>query len=171
MSHISQLAAMVPTTIRAKQKAPKRTILRGSERCVMPKTTEVKNEKISTARYEREKRKLQIELLKLQAWVKENGEKIVILFEGRDAAVALDADLEDLLALLFSGGRLLVHGGIRGGHGGLRGLGLGRGGRRGRTRPSLRQRTAGSERPERHREQRQERLVRQNGKPQGAVGL
>ncbi len=42
--------------------------------------------KISTVRYEREKRKLQIELLKLQAWVKEKGEKLVIVFEGRDAA-------------------------------------------------------------------------------------
>ena len=42
--------------------------------------------KISRAAYEREKRKLQIELLKLQAWVKETGQKIVILFEGRDAA-------------------------------------------------------------------------------------
>ena len=44
------------------------------------------DKKIPTAQYEREKRKLQIELLKLQAWVKEKGEKIVILFEGRDAA-------------------------------------------------------------------------------------
>lgn len=42
--------------------------------------------KISRAAYEKEKRKLQIELLKLQAWVKESGERIVILFEGRDAA-------------------------------------------------------------------------------------
>lgn len=42
--------------------------------------------KISTKQYENQKRKLQIELLKLQAWVKEKGEKIVILFEGRDAA-------------------------------------------------------------------------------------
>ncbi len=42
--------------------------------------------KMSSAQYDREKRKLQIELLKLQAWVKEKGEKIVILFEGRDAA-------------------------------------------------------------------------------------
>ncbi|WP_336652847.1 MULTISPECIES: polyphosphate kinase 2 [unclassified Leucobacter] len=42
--------------------------------------------KISRRAYEREKRKLQIELLKLQAWVKETGQKIVILFEGRDAA-------------------------------------------------------------------------------------
>jgi polyphosphate kinase 2 len=36
--------------------------------------------------YERQKYKLQVELLKLQAWVKEAGQKVVILFEGRDAA-------------------------------------------------------------------------------------
>ncbi|QIM19642.1 polyphosphate kinase 2 [Leucobacter coleopterorum] len=42
--------------------------------------------KISRKEYEKQKRKLQIELLKLQAWVKESGERIVILFEGRDAA-------------------------------------------------------------------------------------
>lgn len=44
------------------------------------------DKKISRKKYEKEKRRLQIELLKLQAWVKESGEKIVILFEGRDAA-------------------------------------------------------------------------------------
>jgi len=36
--------------------------------------------------YERQKYHLQVELLKLQAWVKETGQKVVILFEGRDAA-------------------------------------------------------------------------------------
>ena len=36
--------------------------------------------------YEDQKRRLQIELLKLQAWTKESGQKVVILFEGRDAA-------------------------------------------------------------------------------------
>jgi polyphosphate kinase 2 len=36
--------------------------------------------------YERQKYRLQVELLKLQAWVKETGQKLVILFEGRDAA-------------------------------------------------------------------------------------
>jgi polyphosphate kinase 2 len=36
--------------------------------------------------YEREKRLLQIELLKLQTWIKESGERLVVLFEGRDAA-------------------------------------------------------------------------------------
>ncbi|MDD0840482.1 polyphosphate kinase 2 [Curvibacter sp. HBC61] len=38
------------------------------------------------ASYEREKFRLQVELLKLQAWVKETGQRVVILFEGRDAA-------------------------------------------------------------------------------------
>ena len=36
--------------------------------------------------YEKEKYKLQVEFLKLQAWVKETGQRVVILFEGRDAA-------------------------------------------------------------------------------------
>ncbi len=36
--------------------------------------------------YEAQKYKLQVELLKLQAWVKATGQRVVILFEGRDAA-------------------------------------------------------------------------------------
>lgn len=42
--------------------------------------------KMTRRQYEARKRKLQIELLKLQAWVKEHNEKIVVIFEGRDAA-------------------------------------------------------------------------------------
>jgi polyphosphate kinase 2 len=41
---------------------------------------------MSRKRYEQEKYHLQVELLKLQAWVKDTGQKLVILFEGRDAA-------------------------------------------------------------------------------------
>ena len=41
---------------------------------------------LSRKRYEAEKYKLQVELLKLQSWAKETGQRIVILFEGRDAA-------------------------------------------------------------------------------------
>ncbi len=41
---------------------------------------------LSRKRYEREKYRLQVELLKLQAWVKDTGQRVVILFEGRDAA-------------------------------------------------------------------------------------
>ncbi len=36
--------------------------------------------------YEEQKYRLQVELLKLQAWVKATGQRVVILFEGRDAA-------------------------------------------------------------------------------------
>ncbi|APX75285.1 polyphosphate kinase 2 [Achromobacter insolitus] len=36
--------------------------------------------------YEKQKYNLQVELLKLQAWVKATGQRVVILFEGRDAA-------------------------------------------------------------------------------------
>jgi polyphosphate kinase 2 len=36
--------------------------------------------------YQKEKRKLQIELLKLQEWVIESGQKLAIVLEGRDAA-------------------------------------------------------------------------------------
>ncbi len=41
---------------------------------------------LSRKSYEKQKFQLQVELLKLQAWVKESGQKVVILFEGRDAA-------------------------------------------------------------------------------------
>ena len=41
---------------------------------------------LSRRNYEKQKYHLQVELLKLQAWVKETGQRVVILFEGRDAA-------------------------------------------------------------------------------------
>ena len=43
-------------------------------------------ERMSRRTYEKEKKKLQIELLKVQSWVKESGQRVVGLFEGRDAA-------------------------------------------------------------------------------------
>ena len=42
--------------------------------------------KIKRAVYERKKAALQVELLKMQAWAETNGQKILMLFEGRDAA-------------------------------------------------------------------------------------
>jgi polyphosphate kinase 2 (PPK2 family) len=36
--------------------------------------------------YENELRKLQVELCRLQDWVKQKGSRIIIVFEGRDAA-------------------------------------------------------------------------------------
>jgi polyphosphate kinase len=43
-------------------------------------------ERLGRPEYEREKRLLQVELLKLQYWVKDTGRRLVVLFEGRDAA-------------------------------------------------------------------------------------
>jgi polyphosphate kinase len=43
-------------------------------------------ERMSRDEYERLKRPLQIELLKMQSWVKDTGQRVVVLFEGRDAA-------------------------------------------------------------------------------------
>ncbi len=42
--------------------------------------------KIDTRTYERQLRKMQIELVKLQEWIKHTGLKVVVVFEGRDAA-------------------------------------------------------------------------------------
>jgi len=42
--------------------------------------------KLRTTEYEQHLLELQTELLKLQAWVKETGERIIMIFEGRDAA-------------------------------------------------------------------------------------
>ncbi|GIF12444.1 polyphosphate kinase 2 [Actinoplanes teichomyceticus] len=44
------------------------------------------DERMDRAEYDHHKRLLQIELLKLQNWCKDTGERLVILFEGRDAA-------------------------------------------------------------------------------------
>ncbi|MBL0141621.1 MAG: polyphosphate kinase 2 [Betaproteobacteria bacterium] len=41
---------------------------------------------LSRKSYERQKYRLQVELLKLQAWVKDTGQRVVVIFEGRDAA-------------------------------------------------------------------------------------
>ncbi len=42
--------------------------------------------KMDRDEYEAQKADLQIELLKMQAWIREKGERMLILFEGRDAA-------------------------------------------------------------------------------------
>jgi polyphosphate kinase 2 len=42
--------------------------------------------RLSNKTYEEQMQHLQIELLKVQNWVKESGERIIVIFEGRDAA-------------------------------------------------------------------------------------
>lgn len=49
-------------------------------------TREGEKSVISRSIYEKEKFDLQVELLKMQEWVRENGKKIAIVFEGRDTS-------------------------------------------------------------------------------------
>jgi polyphosphate kinase 2 (PPK2 family) len=52
----------------------------------MSKTSAPNLEKMSRKQYEKELRNLQVELCKLQAWVKQTGQRIIVVFEGRDGA-------------------------------------------------------------------------------------
>jgi len=51
-----------------------------------PKSAADENGKMKRKAYEQELRKLQVELCHLQDWVKEKGARIIVVFEGRDAA-------------------------------------------------------------------------------------
>ena len=50
------------------------------------KDEERRPEKMSRKKYEKHLEKLQVELVKLQEWVRHTGARIVVVFEGRDAA-------------------------------------------------------------------------------------
>jgi polyphosphate kinase 2 len=52
----------------------------------MSKNRAVESEKLSTKKYNKALRKLHVELVKLQEWVKHKGLKVCIVFEGRDGA-------------------------------------------------------------------------------------
>ena len=43
-------------------------------------------EKLSNKQYEKELKKLHVELVKMQEWVREKGLKVCVIFEGRDGA-------------------------------------------------------------------------------------
>ena len=74
-------SASAPSPRPRKTAPTKDEIRRAFESGVYPYPT-----KISRRRYENQKAKLQAELLKVQLWAQDTGQKFVILFEGRDAA-------------------------------------------------------------------------------------
>ncbi len=57
-----------------------------SKETIKEDITQEQKEKMPSALYEEELAKLQIELVKLQEWIKHKGLRVVLLFEGRDAA-------------------------------------------------------------------------------------
>ena len=71
-----------PDQILAKPK----TVQKLARHKIFPDANYPYKQKMQRAEYEGLKEELQIELLKMQNWVKETGQRILILFEGRDAA-------------------------------------------------------------------------------------
>lgn len=69
-----------------KNKASKSTCNRDEVRSLFENGKYPYARKISKKVYERQKKKLQVELLKAQDWIKATNQKVVVLFEGRDAA-------------------------------------------------------------------------------------
>jgi len=77
MSEIASIDQAVPKSIRDQVATAKRSKLLGWE---YPYAKKMKREEYETTKLE-----LQIELLKMENWIRSQGEKVVMLFEGRDA--------------------------------------------------------------------------------------
>jgi polyphosphate kinase len=56
------------------------------EKLESPEEVKIVNKKLNKKYYEKELSNLQVELVKLQEWIKESKLKVVVIFEGRDAA-------------------------------------------------------------------------------------
>ena len=69
-----------------KSKKPDKTQLSPTQQLLYHISESEGSSKLSTIVYEQELGRLQVELVKMQYWVKHTGTRIVILFEGRDAA-------------------------------------------------------------------------------------
>ena len=70
-----------------KQKKKRKLAQSGDEASVNGSgDVKAKKHKVDSTTYEKELARLQIELVKLQEWVKHEGLKVVVIFEGRDAA-------------------------------------------------------------------------------------
>ncbi len=82
----SRVAKTTKKKSNAKVTAKKMSITKASAPKISAKTKEKKPKKIKNKVYERELENLQIELVKLQAWIQHKGLKVVVIFEGRDAA-------------------------------------------------------------------------------------
>ncbi|WP_170409630.1 polyphosphate kinase 2 [Ruegeria arenilitoris] len=71
-----------------KKEAPKevRSAIEKSEKDDILNPTYPYDERMKRKEYEKEMEKLQIELVKMQSWLKETDHRILLIFEGRDAA-------------------------------------------------------------------------------------
>ena len=75
-------AVKVTPKARKGMKAPQAAVVKVAAKAAAP----AKKEKLSNKDYDRELKKLHVELVKLQEWVKLKGLKVCVVFEGRDGA-------------------------------------------------------------------------------------
>ncbi len=68
------------------QKEKKKKDKKGKKHYKIVEIDGEKQKKLKRKPYEKELQKLQVELVKLQEWIKHEGLKVVVIFEGRDAA-------------------------------------------------------------------------------------
>ena len=95
---IAELQALMDGAAPDDRKALRRLLTQTAEKSQLPKDADTElssgwregaypyKNLLSRKSYEKQKYRLQVELLKRQAWVKETGQRVVIVFEGRDAA-------------------------------------------------------------------------------------
>ena len=88
LERLREIEAMDPTDASHKYNIPEH-IIESAINC--PKSLMIGGHypyksKMKRKRYESRKRDLQVELVKFQNWVKKSGHKVVMIFEGRDAA-------------------------------------------------------------------------------------
>ena len=89
-------ATLKPLSLELKEPKKDKKKYKGKKKAKLSKTPELKvlnhtseresTPKLSNKDYEKELARLQVELVKMQYWAKHTGARIVILFEGRDAA-------------------------------------------------------------------------------------
>ncbi|NEQ20406.1 MAG: polyphosphate kinase 2 [Microcoleus sp. SIO2G3] len=92
----SPTATLKPIAAEPKETKNKKKKHKGKKKAKLSKTPELKGiyhtsehesgSKLSNKEYKKELSRLQVELVKMQYWAKHTGARIVILFEGRDAA-------------------------------------------------------------------------------------
>ncbi len=88
LEKLHEIATREPLEVSEKYNIPESIVssVRGASRNSIISTHYPYKTKMKRREYEERKKILQIELVKLQRWVKKVGKKVVLVFEGRDAA-------------------------------------------------------------------------------------
>ncbi|NCJ06476.1 polyphosphate kinase 2 [Synechococcales cyanobacterium C] len=85
-NHLADDSALTEKSAKKKKKKKKAKLQFSDKKATFHASEAEGYSKLSGKQYEKELARLQLELVKMQYWVKHTGARIVIIFEGRDAA-------------------------------------------------------------------------------------